>query len=127
MKDPHRIATSWLVFGSPTPPVPPLALRAGRLELLFETATGFVRHIALGRHEILRGIYAAVRDRNWGTIPPRLSDLKVDRSDKAFRLAFDVEHRQGEIDFVWRGSVRGGTDGVLTYEFDGQARLEFSP
>ncbi len=79
----------------------------------------------MGRHEILRGIYAAVRDRHWGTIPPRLSNLKVDRSDQAFRLAFDVEHRQGEIDFVWRGSVRGGTDGVLTYEFDGQARSSF--
>ncbi|MGH2369981.1 MAG: hypothetical protein ACRDI2_17525, partial [Chloroflexota bacterium] len=34
---------------------------------------GFLRYVTLDGQEIVRGIYAAVRDRNWGTIEPRFT------------------------------------------------------
>ena len=49
-----------LLDGRAQPAPPPLALRAGPLSLLLED--GGLRYIRLGRHEIVRRIYAAVRD-----------------------------------------------------------------
>src|SRR5262245_38946760 len=42
----------------------PLPLKAGPLSLSFEPDTAFLRHIRLGDHEVLRALYAAVRDEN---------------------------------------------------------------
>lgn len=69
-----ELSPNWLVFGSPAAPVPPVVLRAGPLRLLYEPASGFVRRICLGQTEVLRGIYGAVRDRNWGTTPGLLRE-----------------------------------------------------
>ncbi|MFO7668312.1 MAG: hypothetical protein R6W31_01510, partial [Bacteroidales bacterium] len=43
-------------------------LKAGELDLIYEN--GAIRRIRLGDTEIIRMIYAAVRDRNWETIEP---------------------------------------------------------
>ncbi|HXJ76038.1 MAG TPA: hypothetical protein VNM37_24495, partial [Candidatus Dormibacteraeota bacterium] len=51
----------------------PLELRAGPLSLLFEPHTAFLRRIRLGDHEVVRAVYAAVRDQNWATITPKVS------------------------------------------------------
>ena len=116
---------SWFLFGRETDPIPPQPLRAGPLHLLCEPTSGFVRRVCLGEREVLRGIYVAVRDRNWGTVPPRISNLKSQMSDEAFTLKFDAECRQGSIHFVWQGSIRGHSDGSLYYEFDGEAKTTF--
>ena len=58
-------------------PAAPLELKAGPLSLLFDPGLGLVRYIRFGEHEVLRGIYAAVRDSSWGTVAPQLSNLKT--------------------------------------------------
>jgi hypothetical protein len=67
----------------------------------------------------------AVRDRNWGTVPPELFDLKIERGDETFRVTFAVECRQAEIDFPWRGEIRGTADGTVEYRMEGIARSTF--
>ena len=52
-----------------------IILSAGPLTAEFET--GDLRYIRLGDREIIRRIYAAVRDRNWRTISGQISDLTV--------------------------------------------------
>ena len=47
-------------------------------------------------------IYVAVRDRNWGTVLPRLSNLKIERSADSFQITYDCQHQQGDIDFFWK-------------------------
>ena len=115
----------WLLFGSDTEPTPPLPLRAGPLRLLYDPANGFIRRICLGENEVLRGVYAAVRDRNWGTVPGSLRETRREVGPGSFHLEFESEHRQGDINFVWRGVVRGEADGTLRYEFDAEARSTF--
>ena len=93
--------------------------------MIFEPATAFLRHIRLGDHEVVRGIYAAVRDENWGTVPPTLSNLTSEIGSESFRLRFEVTCREREIDFFWQGLISGETSGQVSYSFDGEARSRF--
>ena len=93
--------------------------------MVFEPNTGFLRYIRIGDREILRGIYAAVRDHNWGTIGPDITDLSHDGSPNAFRLTFDATCKEREVDFVWKGTIAGSEDGDVTFTMDGYARSTF--
>ncbi len=114
-----------ILTGRPELPPAPLELQAGALTLLFEPALGFVRYLRFGEHEVLRGIYAAVRDENWGTVAPQVSNLQTVTSPHGFQLDFDVACRQGDIDFAWHGTVKGEASGALRFDFKGQARSTF--
>ncbi len=100
-------------------------LRAGPLTLSFEPDTGFLRHIRLGDHEVVRALYAAVRDQNWATIPPQLTLREQDLKPDSFRLAFDCVCRGGAIDYFWSGVMSGDNTGRLRFAFDGLARSDF--
>lgn len=50
-----------------------IQLRVGALSMVFEPQLGFLRYMTYGGKEILRGVYAAVRDPNWHTIEPQVS------------------------------------------------------
>jgi hypothetical protein len=93
--------------------------------MVFEPTEGFLRHIRLGYQEILRGIYVAVRDRNWGTVPLKISNLNIEKSEDAFRLTFDAECIEREVDFSWKGTVNGDRHGSITFIMDGTARSTF--
>ena len=98
-------------------------LRAGPVTAIWEN--GDLRYIKLGEIEVIRRIYVAIRDRNWGTIAPSMSNLAMDLRTDSFRLDFDIENRQGEIDFAWRGEIAGSADGVIRFSMDGIARSTF--
>ena len=84
-------------------------LRAGPLEMLFEG--GDLRSVHLGEREILRRLYVAVRDGAWGTIPARLSNLRLQVEEDAFSIEYDVENQQGAIDFAWHAALKGDSAG----------------
>lgn len=98
-------------------------LHAGPLTLLYEQ--GDIRYIRLGNSEILRRIYVAIRDRNWGTVPPVFSNVKMDIANDSFQITFDVANQQNEIDFAWRGTIQGKVDGTVSFSMDGEARSTF--
>lgn len=100
-------------------------LHAGPLAMWFDPQTAALRGIRLGGEEIVRSIYGAVRDRNWDTVEPRLSNVRIDRGDDRFEVTFDAQCQEGEIDFVWHGRIAGQPDGTVTFRFDGQARRPF--
>ena len=100
-------------------------LRAGPVVAGFEPDSGFLRHIRAGGHEVLRGIYAVVRDHNWGTVATRLRDLKVTQGEDWFEVAFTAICRQDGIAFDWRGTISGRADGTIRYGFDGIAQSGF--
>ncbi len=114
-----------LWHGAERVPTEPLVLRAGPLTMLFEPDLAFVRYIRLGGREVLRGIYSAVRDHNWGTVTPQVSDLRLDCDDQGFRLTFDVECVHEPIDFAWRGSITGNAQGTILFSMEGIARSTF--
>ena len=122
---PPMLSKTVLYHGSPQPVPEPIQLRAGPLSLQFEPLTGFLRYIRIGDHEIIRAIYGAVRDQNWGTVPPHLHNLTQRIDKNSFALEFDVRCQQREIDYLWHGLITGSEDGTISYSFQGEARSEF--
>ena len=112
-----------LYYGKDEPPPEQTQLRAGPLSMIFEG--GDLRYIRFGDHEILRRIYVAVRDHNWDTILPQLSDVQIAGEGGAFRITYDVANKAADVDFFWRGTITGDADGTVTFSMDGEARSTF--
>ncbi len=121
----NRLTRWQLYYGRPQPVPDWMALRAGPLTMYFDRKLAFLRYVRLGDHEVIRGLYAAVRDRNWGTVPPQVNDLKATVYEGGFEVTFDVVCRQGPIDFLWKGRLRGSEEGTVRFEMDGEARSTF--
>lgn len=97
-------------------------LRAGALTCAYEA--GMLRYIRWGSVELLRGIYAAVRDHNWNTIPGDLRDVQIEGRDDGFTLTFTSVHEQGEVRYRWQGTITGESNRV-TFHFSGEALTSF--
>ena len=62
-----------LCYGTDEPLPERVPLRAGPLSLIWEG--GDLRTIKVGGREVLRRIYVATRDRNWGTVSNVMSNV----------------------------------------------------
>ena len=112
-----------LYYGKDEPLPEGTQLCAGPLSMIFEA--GDLRYIRFDDHEILRRVYVAVRDHNWDTILPKLSNVQIEREGDAFRITYDVENKDGEVNFFWQGTITGDADGTITFSMDGEARSTF--
>lgn len=104
-------------------PTKPSLLRAGPLDVLW--SAGDLRYIRMGGREVIRRLYAAVRDRDWGTVPGVISDLEPEVLEESFRIRYTSTHRQGSIHFVWNAEITGEADGTIRFAFDGEAKSTF--
>jgi D-apionolactonase len=84
------VAKSVMYYGSEKPVAGPVALKAGPLTMIFEPETAFLRHVRLGDFEVIRAIYAAIRDENWATVLPQINNLETQVGKDSFKLSFDV-------------------------------------
>src|SRR5688572_28277312 len=112
-------------YGRSEPHPKPLELRACPLTAIFEPHTGFLRYVRLGDHEIIRAIYGAIRDVNWATSPPEISNLKAEVARDSFQISFDIRCRSQVVDYAWHGTISGDPSGQIIYKFEGEARSEF--
>lgn len=103
----------------------PIALRAGPLSMVFDPDHAMLRFLRVGQVEVLRGINAPVRNQFWGTLPTKVSNVKVHAQRRQFSLSFDVACVQREIDFSWSGTVVGTAEGTLKFQFRGRANSSF--
>jgi hypothetical protein len=116
--------TYQLWYGRDEPPIEPVTLRAGPLTALLVGRD--MRNVHFGGLEVAQRIYVAVRDRNWSTVPGEVSDLAVEQGEDGFSVRFTVRHRQHDIDFTWRGEIRGAADGTISYAMDATAGMEMT-
>ncbi len=110
-------------YGTPDPPPERRRLRAGPLTVEYEA--GDLRYVRLGDREVIRRWYAAVRDSDWGTVPVRLVRERLDAGEDRFRVEYEAENRQGDVDFAWTGSITGSPDGTIEFRMEGEARSTF--
>jgi D-apionolactonase len=111
------------LFGTDEPVVPPLLLKAGPLSAEFED--GNLRYIRLHGREMLRAISFIVRDRNWGTYRPRLSNLRVEQRDESFNVRYDAVAGDDAQSFRYSATLEGHADGRLVFDAQGEAATTF--
>ena len=117
-------AAAAFVRGPSAPPEPSqIPVRAGSLTAVLCGID--LAHVASGEVELARLIQVAVRDEAWGTVPPVVSDLCVERSEDAFLVTFRALCATGEIEFEWSGRIEGSVDGTLAYTMSGVAGRAF--
>jgi hypothetical protein len=73
----------------------PVRLQAGSLELLL--CNSALRKIRHGKTEIIRAIYAAVRDQDWGTVPFLLDSFDFEQTPDSFRIKMNGRFGEDEI------------------------------
>ena len=98
-------------------------LRTGPLEMVYEE--GNLRYIRWGEIELLRMIYSAVRDHNWGTAAPQIPHEKITADERSFSIAYDCAYQEGDIHFFARYSITGDKEGKVTFSMDGEALSSF--
>jgi hypothetical protein len=110
-------------YGKDEPLPERLELRAGPLSMIFEA--GDLRTIRYEDKEIIRRVYMAVRDRNWGTVTPVLTNLKKEIKEDSFLISYQCTNRQDDIHFTWTGVILGDRDGTITFKMEGEAKSTF--
>lgn len=117
------LAQNVLYYGEDKPLPEQRKLCAGALSLVYEA--GDLRYIKLGDREIVRRLYIAVRDQNWGTVPPILSKVQMEIKESSFRITYHVCANEGALDFVWKATIVGHEDSTISFTMEGEARSTF--
>jgi len=109
-------------YGSPDLSPVQIILKAGQLDLVYEN--GAIRWIRLGNTEILRMIYSAIRDQNWGTIEPKIENEILEIGENSFDIKLKVRYKANPIHFVAEYHISGEKN-KIRFEMQGIAQSDF--
>jgi D-apionolactonase len=101
---------------------PPRVLRAGPLSAEFEN--GALRYVRFGSVEVLRGVAFLVRDENWGTFTPAISDLKIEEGPESFAVSYRAVCRDAQRCLICAATISGKSDGALVFAVTAQAETD---
>ena len=110
-KTPSR---SVCLFGTEEPFEVPIILKAGPLSAEFEA--GNLRYIRFHGVEMIRAVSYIVRDRNWGTYNPRISNLKIVTGSDHFHVSYDAEAGDAAQNMRYSAVITGDSSGALRFE-----------
>jgi D-apionolactonase len=66
-----------------------------------------LRHIRFGGVEVIRAISYIVRDKDWGTYSPAITELEIDSSPDRFEVSYSAAASEGATTFHFRASIVG--------------------
>jgi hypothetical protein len=117
---PARASRAIKLCGTEQPDVAGRVLTAGPLSV--ELDNGNLRYLRVGGVEVLRALAFLVRDENWGTFIPRLSDIVVEQRADGFSVSYRARCERGAQALSCDARIEGRSDGSL--EFTGTATPE---
>ncbi|MFN8343898.1 MAG: hypothetical protein U0X91_02785 [Spirosomataceae bacterium] len=95
-------------------------LQAGPFQIFYEK--GFLRQIKQDGIEIIRMIYFALRDRNWGTFEREIENELIETSENGFRITytcFNINEEKERV-FEWKVRIKGDSAGTMVFEIEGK-------
>jgi hypothetical protein len=102
-----------------------IVLKAGPLTA--DLVAGGLRTIRYQGHEVLRAIAYVVRDKDWGTYHPAISDFScrqgVDEFTVAFRARCISSEPSQELEYETR--ITGNANGLITFDVTAEPRTPF--
>lgn len=117
-------ADRFLICGTRAAETEPAWLTAGPLSADF--VNGNLRTIRHGGTEVLRAISYIVRDRDWGTYEPVLSDLSIDQGADAFSVSYTATCAgPGGSRLALRATIKGSSDGRLVFDVGALPESDF--
>ena len=95
-----------------------LSFRLGRLE---------ARYLCIDGVEVVRRLFVAIRDVEWGTARNAEDSQEVELAADTFCATMSALCRDSvhEIEFRWNGSLRGTSEGEVSFAFTGSAVQPF--
>jgi len=111
------------LFGTEEPSPPARILQAGALTAEFDA--GNLRHIRFDGIEVMRALSFIVRDRNWATYNPELSQLVIEETEAGFKVAYSASTGDAQQEFRYRAVIEGRSDGHLSFRAEGEAVTDF--
>ena len=119
-KEPSRAVR---LFGTEEVVAPPRIVKAGRLSAEFEA--GNLRYIRYGGIEMIRAISFIVRDKNWATYTPALSNLLIEEDGDSFAISYDAETKDKDQALRYSAVIQGSADGSIKFAAQGAAVTDF--
>jgi D-apionolactonase len=111
------VSRAIMLCGTEQPDVIGRILSAGPLSV--ELDNGNLRYLRVGGVEVLRGLAFLVRDENWGTCRPTLSELVIDQRADSFSVSYRASCKHAGQELSVEARIEGRSDGSL--EFTGAA------
>ncbi len=98
-------------------------LTAGPLTALLDN--GMLRYIKLGDTEVMRAIAFLVRDENWGTFAPEITNLKVTEAAGEFAVTYDARCKDAKRSIAYRADIHCRPDGQLLFSVTAKPESDF--
>src|SRR5260370_591449 len=117
---PSTISDSVRLYGTDETVEAARILRAGPLSA--ELEAGNFRHIRYHGREMIRAISFIVRDKNWGTYAPQISQFDFQESSNSFRVSYEASV---EGEFRYSAVITGDANGSLSFSGKGNAISDF--
>ena len=111
------------LYGTSEQVEPPRLLRAGKLTA--ELEAGNLRYIRFAGIELIRAISFIVRDKDWGTYNPIISDLKLDLQPEGFAVTYLATAADEQQNLTYRASIVGDAEGRLNFSAKAEAGSDF--
>jgi len=99
-------------------------LRAGALSVEF--GNGALRYIRVGDVEVIRAIAFLVRDKNWGTFTPEISDLKISQKKEGFGMRYKARCGDANAAIVYDASIVCDAEGNLEFAATATPEQDFT-
>lgn len=110
------------LFGTEAPEPKVRTLTAGPVSAVFDN--GALRYIKLGETEVLRTIAFLVRDENWGTFNPTISNLKIKQGKSEFSVSYDARCADAKRAIAYRAEITC-RDGDLLFAATARPESDF--
>jgi hypothetical protein len=100
-----------------------MMLKAGTLTCMYEA--GNLRYICLGKTELVRKIYGAVRNENWTTIPCKIQDEIVTNNESGFTIKYTAVYSLDTDLYKADYLIEGKADDTISFSMKGTALADF--
>ena len=108
-----KTSRSIILTGTEQPDVVGRILTAGPLSV--ELDGGNLRYLRLNGVEVMRAIAFLVRDENWGTYVPVISDLKIEQRSDGFSVSYEATCSRPGQSIHYAARIDGKPNGSLDF------------